>query len=206
MLCVSKYYKKNVKYRYLNKSCVWIVIRVLCISSRIVFGMLTQALSGVFYNVGYSLIIFKTDQDVENSISIMEEQRYFRKRKYIILTIICCLILVFFGICFGYYRSWHAEELEEFSCHAEDSVCTSLLCPDGMDWDQDVGECHLPGGYQCCQDGAGILTCYNTEKKGEKDNKCKEETLTNGVAPSPRTFCYPGFVWVPWRRKCFRKV
>ena len=45
------------------------------------FGMLTHALSGVFYKVGYSLIIFKTDQDVVNSISLMEDQRYFRKRK-----------------------------------------------------------------------------------------------------------------------------
>ena len=163
----------------------------------------------LFLNTGYSLLIFKTDEDAENMRSVMEEPRKIsavRNRRCVGMTAVICLLLLCVVTVFACSSTLLAGEVEEFSCHRADSVCMSLLCPAGMLWHQEEGECGLPPGYWCCQDGAGILTCQEPYKEDRKDDKCTEETLASGVAPSPRTFCYPGFVWVPWRKKCFRKI
>eukprot|EP00092_Neocalanus_flemingeri_P032590 GFUD01035446.1.p1 GENE.GFUD01035446.1~~GFUD01035446.1.p1 ORF type:complete len:179 (-),score=31.23 GFUD01035446.1:58-546(-) len=160
--------------------------------------------------MGYSLLIFNTDKDIENSLSFIEEQhkrRVFRNRKRTIFAILFILFIIAMAalVGFGHYRKHlFVQGLEEFSCPEEDISCSILLCPHGMVWSQDEGECHLPAGYQCCQDRSSVFTCYNYNEEDQKTKLCSVKTVISGVAPVPRTFCRPGFVWVPWRRRCFR--
>ena len=114
-----------------------------------------------------------------------------------IATLILLFIIIGGVLYYTIITTSHARGFREFSCGVDDSVCISLLCPDGMLWDG--RECSLPAGYLCCPDIAGILRCRELEE-------CSDNVLVSGVLPSAQTFCYPGFVWVPWRKKCFRKI
>ena len=113
-----------------------------------------------------------------------------------------CLILIFIILGVVYYSIStyrHSQGFKEFSCVSDDSACIAMICPVGMVWDEDARVCILPDGYLCCPDSASILRCQQGEE-------CSDNVLVSGVLPSAQTFCYPGFVWVPWRKKCFRKI
>ena len=156
----------------------------------------------VFVQKGYSMLWTKSGKGIESERSGKPEKK--RRR------VVCGILLASFLICVVclavlLYSSSHLqEEVVEFSCSEEDLVCTSLLCPEGMDWQEERGECRLPAGYTCCLDIAGILSCQDQQDMDY--GRCIKETLAGGVAPSPQAFCYPGFMWVPWRRKCFRRM
>ena len=174
--------------------------------------MINNAFSDVFFNVGYSLLIFKRDEDFENTFSFFDEQRRkkFRRRRrklvFLVLLLILAIIIGTFVMLGPYRRYKFVQGFEEFSCKDEDSACLSLECPQGMVWSKESEECDLPESHKCCRNSQSIIMCLNYEDEQDKDEECIEILRLGWVAPFSRVFCKPGFIWVPWKRKCFRST
>ena len=177
------------------------------VSKQLTLVMLAASSTQVFFDVGQSLEIF-SPQNQDDIRSPLVDNRIQRKvvriksRKMPLLLV--GLGIVFLIIVCGLYlflNNQNREHFKEFSCHKEDTGCRTMLCPAGMQWNEDDGECLLPAGYICCLDNGALMQCFDSNS-----GDCGSNALMEGVAPSPRSLCYPGFVWVPWRKKCFRKV
>ena len=143
----------------------------------------------------YSVLSEESEQD-ERENKRTKSSFLYLVLSFFIFVLICMVVFLFT------YTSF-AERSKEFSCPPEDPVCLSLLCPVGMSWDNASEECSPPSGYRCCVDNANIFTCF---RDATTDDRCSEDILASGVAPSPLAMCYPGFVWVPRIKQCVQTI
>lgn len=105
---------------------------------------------------------------------------------FLVFIIACVLALVYYSF------------ISKFLCDLEDTDCLTPVCPVGMSWDNSATQCYPPTGYKCCRDSLNIYSCF---MPGIYE-RCGKDILASGVAPSPQAMCYPGYVWVPWRKMC----
>ena len=140
----------------------------------------------------YSVLSEESDQD---------EQENKGTKSCVLCFNLSCFILVLICIVI-FITTFVTERLKESSCPLEDPACLSLICPVGMSWDNTSGQCHPPGGYKCCVDNVNIYSCFRDVIKDNGYDRCRKDILATGVAPSPQAMCYPGFVWVPRKKKC----
>ena len=129
-------------------------------------------------------------------------------RKYIVCSLKCiviCLIILVLSIIIGiklYFSlinpPMYSVGYSEFSCPSQNISCQSLLCPEGMAWTDDICSSNSPSDIRCCMSSStSILSCSR--------KNCSSSLVSASVVPSgQQVFCRTGYLWVPWRRKCFR--
>ena len=151
------------------------------------------------------------DDSIESAKELMEKniihpQPFYLKNPLLVCAA-CCLVLV--GVIAA---SWiiitvlEIKQLQEFSCLQDDQECLQLLCPQGMTWNEDVQECLLPDGWECCLDIQHQLICFDPQKRDETSEKCSVQTKMAGISPFLKQLCRPGFLYIPRLKRCFRKV
>ena len=87
----------------------------------------------------------------------------------------------------------------ELSCPSQNTTCQSLLCPEGMIWNKDKCLPDSTFDIKCCiSSSTSIISCSRSS--------CPKSLVSASVLPSAQQIlCRKGYLWVPWRKKCFRK-
>ena len=113
-------------------------------------------------------------------------------------------------------RSDIIDGYQEFSCLKTDEICVRLLCPtgdtfsidailncklvSGTVWSDSHRECLYPANYECCLNDVDIFLCSEDISSEDCVN-----VASNGVVLSDyKQMCREGYIWVPWRRRCFK--
>ena len=171
----------------------------------------------MFFNIFTNLCMKKSetqsvnDESIESAKELLEKNEIhpqpFYLKNPLLLCAACCLVLV--GVIAA---SWiiitvlEIKQLQEFSCLQDDQECLQLLCPQGMTWNEDVQECLLPDGWECCLDIQDQKICFDPQKRDKKSEKCSVQTTMAGISPFLKQLCRPGFLYIPRLKRCFRKV
>ena len=141
-------------------------------------------------------------------------------RILIAVLVISLLVLVASSLWLVYLhvklRSDIIDGYQEFSCSKSDEICTGLLCPtgdkfssmnifysklvSGTVWSDGHAECLYPSNYECCLNDEDIFLCSD-----DISSQTCVKVATNGVVLSDyKQMCREGYIWVPWRRRCFK--
>ena len=133
-----------------------------------------------------------------------EENSKFRK-KFPFFCLAFILLTVMVGL---WFFLLHVDKVryvtgyEEFLCNNTDVKCLISLCPQGMYWSIEE-HCKFRKSEDCCQNERNIINCNpSTQNK----SNCFGLKLAGASQSGYKLFCRPGFLWVPWRRKCFRVI
>ena len=92
---------------------------------------------------------------------------------------------------------------EELMCYPHDLDCYRQICPDGMVWRKASDICRLQDTSFCCENQNGTIRCKPTN---QKKKVCSKVQIAGVSSTAYKLFCRRGFLWVPWRKKCFRAV
>jgi len=140
--------------------------------------------------------------EVTNSSALQTSKRL------IMLLATCCLGL-FIAACLVVMmitvRDDFLSNYEQFSCHQEDQECLGLLCPKGMNWNEEKEECRQPPGWECCSDVQHQRFCFLPETSLDYWALCPLTVKIAGVSQLRKEMCRPGFVWVPRLSRCWRQ-
>ena len=70
----------------------------------------------------------------------------------------------------------------------------------GSMWSDSHSECLYPANYECCLNDEDIFLCSE-----DISSQTCVKVASNGVVLSDyKQMCREGFIWVPWRRRCFK--
>ena len=156
----------------------------------------------------YSIVSLESDlaEDVYDYVDREAEEKLLARRRCIKLV---CIPLVFIvSFCCLAFSVVHDEEararsdqqLEKIVCLENALDCLSLICPVGMEWDDEAGRCQELRGYTCCPTCSQEYACFKPEETS--DAKCCHMM---SILPSTyKLVCREGWVWVEWQHRCFR--
>eukprot|EP00088_Acartia_fossae_P036231 TRINITY_DN37426_c1_g1_i1.p1 TRINITY_DN37426_c1_g1~~TRINITY_DN37426_c1_g1_i1.p1 ORF type:complete len:181 (-),score=46.88 TRINITY_DN37426_c1_g1_i1:281-823(-) len=138
-----------------------------------------------------------------------EQHKHMQRRRITILAIVAIFTIAASILIFSVVHDLTSrQEIDyvDFTCEPSDSQCIELFCPKGWQWSFEDSACNKLPDYECCVaqyevPGEHIFNCW---KSGEENPyRC---VLNAGVAPSAyKQLCRPGYLWVPWKKKCQRK-
>ena len=159
---------------------------------------------------GYSIVSLDREIHEEMADHVDREavEKRLARRRCLKLVAIACVFLICSGILtisvVHDVQARAGDDLEwdtQFACQENDEDCLTLLCPEGMGWEGAGGECRQLPGYTCCTSCTQEYKCYKIE---EADGvKCCAGV---GVVPAAyKMQCRDGFLWVGWKKKCFRR-
>ena len=92
---------------------------------------------------------------------------------------------------------------QELECQSHDNGCQHQLCPDGMIWMDDSDICDVHDQSFCCHDQDRMIRCRT---RHQEERGCSRVHVAGVAHTSYKLFCSRGFLWVPWRKQCFRAV
>lgn len=70
----------------------------------------------------------------------------------------------------------------------------------GSVWSDSHSECLYPANYECCLNDEDIFFCSE-----DISSQTCVKVASNGVVLSDyKQMCREGYIWVPWRRRCFK--
>ena len=72
----------------------------------------------------------------------------------------------------------------------------------GTFWNGVYGECLVPSNFNCCYDVEEMFICF--EPRAEAERRCMKFSYNGVLLHGYKQLCREGYLWVPWRRKCFR--
>ena len=111
-------------------------------------------------------------EDEDDHVDREEEEKILTRRRWLKLASIVTIFLVS-GIILAmsvvhdvYARAGDDLEWEEFTCPDNDDACAALLCPVGMVWEGEDGQCREMSGYSCCTTCTHEYLCYEGGEAG----------------------------------------
>ena len=125
-----------------------------------------------------------------------------QKRRLLVLLVVILAGVSWFGLDHvrkdNYLRGY-----QELECPSHDYGCHHQLCPDGMFWKNDSDICDVDHQSFCCHDQDRVIRCRT---RHQEERGCSRVHVAGVAHTSYKLFCSRGFLWVPWRKQCFRAV
>ena len=160
-----------------------------------------------------------TDKEIQKRLKLI------RLLKMVILVLVLVVSLLLCTVWVLYVQitieDGPVSGYREFCCSPSNITCLTLLCPSGMkremkdenDVETKLGtvfsgeydECLVPSHFTCCTNTDNIFLCYQPGGQQEKTNNCVRVSYNGVLFTGHDQFCREGYIWVPWKRKCFRQ-
>ena len=74
----------------------------------------------------------------------------------------------------------------------------------GTVWRAEYSECLVPSHFTCCTNTRDIFLCFPPATE-ESSQDCVRFAYNGILFTGHDQFCREGYIWVPWKRKCFRR-
>jgi len=141
-----------------------------------------------------------------------EGHKYRRRRRITIFAIVAIFLtagaILVFTVVHDQQRLPEVRFVEE-NCTETDQECLAKRCPiTGFNWreseESDPG-CKEVEGYENCpvQEGGSYYKYYYLSGEDPK-RECLFINQAGIVPSSYKQMCYPGYLWVEWKKKCLR--
>ena len=75
----------------------------------------------------------------------------------------------------------------------------------GTVFSEEYDECLVPSHFICCTDVQHIFLCYLPGGLLANRTECVRFSYNGILFTGHDQFCREGYIWVPWKRKCFRQ-
>jgi hypothetical protein len=144
--------------------------------------------------------------DIYDDTEKEAEEKLLARRRCIKLFCIPLVFIISFGfLTFSVVHDVQArarcdQHLQKIVCQENDLDCLALICPVGMEWDEEAGRCQELIGYTCCPTCSQEYSCFKPEESS--DTKCCHLL---GILPSSyKLVCREGWVWVEWQHRCLQ--
>ena len=129
-----------------------------------------------------------------------------KKRRFLALLLFLMVVILAGVSWFGLdhvRKDNYLRGYQELKCHSQDNGCHHQLCPDGLFWKNDSDICDVDDQSFCCHDQDMMIRCRT---RHQEERVCSRVHVAGVAHTSYKLFCSRGFLWVPWRKQCFRAV
>ena len=143
----------------------------------------------------------------EDTFPIGSEHVKPMQKRHLLVLLLFLMVVILAGVSwFGLddvRKQNYLRRYQELECQSHDYDCHHQLCPDGMFWKNDSDICGVDDQAFCCQDQDRVIRCRT---RHQEERGCSRVHVAGVAQTSYKLFCSRGFLWVPWRKQCFRAV
>ena len=144
--------------------------------------------------------------DSDRDLMLARNVRKIEKKRFLVILLVLLILILAVSSVFGldYQRKQrYLAGYDKLECQSSDNECYQQLCPDGMFWNKKTDTCHVHDQSFCCKDEDRILRCTSVS---QEESVCSRVQVAGVGHSAYKLFCRRGFLWVPWKKRCFRAI